>query len=155
LKNHQKNILYSDIERFSLNQFKTTIMKISIYVFLVLTLFIFGGCQQKPSSKNNSDLVGIWQNKTVAKSAIEFTENGEYYLRIEGKRLIVKSPIDSTAQQYIYDSISDGINLKIFSKINGDTTKGKLVFLDSNKIKISLINADTILSETEFFKHRE
>jgi len=130
-------------------------MKNSIYLFLVLTVFLIGGCNQKPSSEFISDLVGIWQNKTVATSAIEFTKNGEYYLRMNGKRLIVMSPIDSTAQQFIYDSLSNDINLKIFSKINGDTTKGKLVFLDSNKIKISLINADTVLSETEFFRLRE
>jgi len=127
-------------------------MKNLIYVLLVSIVFVQVGCKEKRSNENKSSLVGIWQNKTVATSAIEFTENGEYYLRLNGKRLIIMSPIDSAAQQFRYDSLSKGINLKIFAKINSDTTKEKLVFLNPDRIKISLINADTILSESEFFR---
>lgn len=127
-------------------------MKNSIYALLFLILIMLGGCNKHPGSEKNADLVGIWQNKTDTTSAIEFTKNGEYYVRIAGERLVTMSPIDSTPKQYIYDATSNDVNLKLFSKINSDTVKVKLVFLDSDKIKILLINTDTAFTETEFIR---
>lgn len=127
-------------------------MKNSIYVLLCLTLITLAGCKQHTDSVKNADLVGIWQNKTDTTSAIEFTKSGEYYVRIAGERLVTMSPLDSTPKQYIFDAASNGVNLMLFPKINGDTIKAKLVFLDTDKIKILVMNPATDLPETEFIR---
>lgn len=126
-------------------------MKNSIILFTVLILLFVAACQKKQTKENNSKIVGIWQDKKAKNNSIEFTENNEYFIRKDNKRLEIKSTTDSISQQHFFYKFSEEKNLKIFSNSN-DTTKCNIVFLDSNNIKISLIRADTILVETEFYR---
>jgi hypothetical protein len=126
-------------------------MKNSIILLTVLILLIVGACQTKHTKENNSKIVGIWQDKNVKNNSIEFTENNEYFIRKDNKRLEIKSSSDSISQIHFFYKFSEEKNLKIFSDPN-DTTKCNIVFLDSNNIKFSILRADTILYEAEFYR---
>jgi len=119
---------------------------------LCFVFFIQIGCDKKQKNEKSKDIIGIWQNTSHQNSAVEFTENGEYFVRIDGKRLMTS---DSIKDKYIYDLSLGENNLKIFRNSKSDTTIGKLLVLNPDRIKISLIHSDTIVSESEFTKLKE
>ncbi len=124
-------------------------MKISFPLALVLIITILAGCSSKQTKNDNQSIIGIWQNSTNPKAAIEFTKEGNYYLRIDGERILSD---DSTTDKYAYNALSKENNLKIFNSLKVGNTEGKLVILSSERIKISLVNQGTIVSEAEFTK---
>jgi hypothetical protein len=126
-------------------------MKKLFYLLLCFVCFIQVGCNKKQKNEKNKDIIGIWQNTAQPNSAIEFTENGEYFVRIDGKRLYTS---DSINVKYIYDVSLGEKNLKLFTKSN-DTTIHKLLVINPDRIKLSLIHNDTVVTETEFTKLKE
>ncbi len=127
-------------------------MKSLFYVLLGFVFFIQIGCDNKQQNENNKDIIGIWQNTSQPMSSIEFTENGYYYLRIDGKRLV---NTDTIRFKYIYNSSLKEKNLKIFDSLKCDTMVGKLVVINPNRIKFSIINKDKVVSESEFTKLKQ
>ena len=127
-------------------------MKNSVYLLLVLVVFVLVGCTSKARNGKDTKLAGIWQNANNTSAAIEFTKNGDYHLRFQGERISAMSTGDTGSEKFTYDSLSSSPNLKIFDNKKSDTTCGELVFINSNRIKISIIFHDTIVSEAEFFK---
>jgi len=127
-------------------------MKNSFILLLCFVFFIQIGCNKKQKNEKSKDIIGIWQNSSHPNSAIEFTENGEYFVRIDGKRLMTS---DSIMDKYIYDLSLGEKNLKIFRNSKSDTAIGKLLVLNPDRIRISLIHSDTIISESEFTKLKE
>lgn len=101
---------------------------------------------------DNKAIAGIWQNTSNPNTAIEFTEEGNYYLRINGERLIID---DSTAEKYSYNPLSTGNNLIIYGKSKAGNTQSKLVILNPGHIKISVFSQGNIVTEAEFTKMRE
>lgn len=106
-------------------------------------------CSNNQKSDANSGIVGIWQNTTTPNAAIEFTIDGEYYLRMNGERLLTD---DSIVEKFSYDPISKENNLIIYGNSKMNTTQAKLIFIDPEHIKISLANQGTIISEADFTK---
>lgn len=127
-------------------------MKISNYFLLVFSITILLGCNNKPTIDDNKAIVGIWQNMTNPKAAIEFTKEGNYYLRIDGERILSD---DSTTDKYTYNALSTENNLKIFNSVKAGNTEGKLMIISPERIKISLISQATFVSEAEFTKVKE
>jgi hypothetical protein len=127
-------------------------MKISNYILLVFIITILAGCSSNQTNEDNKTIVGIWQNTTNPKASIEFTKEGNYYLRIDGERILSD---DSTTDKYSYNSSSKANNLKIFNSVKAGNTEGKLVILNPDRIKISLVSKGTIVSEAEFTKVNE
>jgi len=127
-------------------------MKNLIYLSCVLVVFILAGCNSKPKTEKSSALTGIWQNEKDSSTAIEFSENGNYDLRVHGQRISEMSSGDSLTQKFLYDSLSNVINLRIYDDKNKDTVKCKLVFINQGRIKLSMIFNDTVISEAEYFK---
>lgn len=124
-------------------------MKSSNYIALVIVFTILAGCNHKQKTQDNSAIVGIWQNSTNPIAAIEFTLYGAYYLRMNGERLLDG---DSTITKYSYDPASEENNLIIYGNSKVNNTQAKLVIISPERIKISLVNHDTIVSEAEFIK---
>jgi hypothetical protein len=127
-------------------------MKNSIYLLLVLVVFVLVGCTSKPRNYKDTQLAGIWQNANNASIAVEFTKNGDYHLRFQGERISATSTGETVIEKFTYDTLSSSPNLKIFDSKKSDTTRGELVFINPNRIKISILFHDTIVSEAEFFK---
>ena len=131
---------------------KSINMKNSFYLLLCFVFFLQIGCVKKQKNEKSKDIIGIWQNTSYPNNAIEFTEDGEYFVRIGGKRLITS---DSIKDKYTYDLSLEDKNLKIFRNSKSDTSIGKLVIINADRIKISLIHSDTVVSESEFIKLKE
>jgi len=127
-------------------------MKISNYFLLVFIITILIGCHNKPTNEDNKAIFGIWQNTTNPKAAIEFTRDGNYYLRIDGERILSD---DSTVDKYTYNALSKENNLTIFNSVKSGNTDGKLIIISPERIKISLVSKGTIVSEAEFTKVNE
>jgi hypothetical protein len=124
-------------------------MKTLNYLVLVFVITILAGCNNKQKTQDNSAIVGIWQNTTNSIAAIEFTTDGAYYLRMNGERLLDS---DSTITKYSYNPLSEENNLMIYGNSKANNTQAKLVIINPERIKISLIHQDTIVSEAEFTK---
>lgn len=125
-------------------------MKISNYLFICVVLIILVGCNnKKPTTTNNKAIIGIWQNTTYPNSAIEFTKDGKYYIRINGDRILTD---DSIVERYNYDPLAEGNNLIIYGNPRAGNTQSKLVVINPGHIQISLISQGTIVSEAEFTK---
>ena len=131
---------------------KSINMKNSFILLLCFVFFIQIGCSKKQKNEKSKDIIGIWQNTSHPNSAVEFTENGEYFVRIDGKRLMTS---DSMKPKYIYDLSLGEKNLKIFHISKNDTSIGKILFINPDRIKLSLIHSDTVVSESEFTKLKE
>lgn len=127
-------------------------MKISFFVSLGFALSILVGCSNNQKNNDTKAIVGIWQNTTNPDASIEFTINGNYYLRMNGKRLLVD---DSTTEKYSYDPLSKGNNLIIYGNPKAGNTQAKLLIINPKQIKISLFSQGTHVSEAEFTKVRE
>jgi hypothetical protein len=127
-------------------------MKNLFFLLLCFVFFIQIGCDKKQKNEKSKDIIGIWQNTSQPNSAVEFTENGDYYVRIDSKRLMI---FDSIKDKYIYDLSLGERNLKIFRISKNDTSIGKLLVINPDRIKISLIHSDTVVSESEFTKLKE
>ena len=128
-------------------------MKILNYLFLSLVIIFLASCNNnKPSGTDNKAIVGIWQNTSNPNSAIEFTKDGNYYLRINGERLLID---DSTVEKYSYNPLSTENNLIIYGNPKAGNTQSKLVIINPGHIKISLFSQGTIVSEAEFTKMKE
>lgn len=125
-------------------------MKTPLAVFMGLFLAIIAGCSNHQSTKIKTDIVGIWQNVADNATAIEFTNAGEYYLRVSGARVEPIGPENPVVSTYSYDSTAPGVNLKIFDGIRKANTEGTLVFLDPDRIQLSLIRNDTVISKSEY-----
>lgn len=125
-------------------------MKTPLAILMGLFLAIIAGCSNPQSTKIKTDVVGIWQNVANNATAIEFTNAGEYYLRVSGARVEPIGPENPVVSTYTYDSIVSGINLKIFDGLQKASTQGTLVFLDPDRIQISLIRNDTVISKSEY-----
>jgi len=110
------------------------------------------GCQNKQTVTGNTAIVGIWQNTANPDASIEFTGDGEYYIRIRGKRILNN---DSIAEKYSYNSLSNGNNLIIYGNPRAGNALGELVAISPGKIKISLVNQGTFISEAEFTKVKQ
>ena len=110
---------------------------------------IIFGCSNNQKSNDKNNIVGIWQNTTTPNAAIEFTSDGEYYLRLNGERLLND---DSMVEKFSYDPLSEGNNLIIYGNTKISTTQAKLVIISPERIKISLIHQGTIVSEADFTK---
>jgi len=124
-------------------------MKISKYVLLSIVITIIHGCGNNQKNDANKAIVGIWQNTTTPNAAIEFTSDGEYYLRLNGERLLTD---DSIVEKFSYDPLSKENNLIIYGNIKTSTTQAKLVIITPERIKISLVHQGTIVSEADFTK---
>jgi hypothetical protein len=98
---------------------------------------------------DKSAIFGIWQNTTTPNAAIEFTPEGEYYLRINGERLLVD---DTIRDMYSYNPLAEGNNLIIYGNPRAGNTQSKLVIINPERIKISLVSQGIIVSEAEFTK---
>jgi uncharacterized lipoprotein NlpE involved in copper resistance len=124
-------------------------MKISTYLLLGFVITILVGCNNKQKNNDNTVILGIWQNTTNPDASIEFTREGNYYLRFKGERIL---PDDSIAEKYSYDPLSKENNLRIFGNVKAGNTAGNLVVISPERIKISLVSQGTIVSEAEFTK---
>jgi hypothetical protein len=122
-------------------------MKKCIYLLFGVILSVLTSCDNKQMNVRKTEIVGIWQNSSDSNTAIEFTENGNYYFRLKGERMI---PKDSKVLKYIYDSLSEGPNLKIYEDMAGDTTEGILEQINPNTLKFSLVVKDSIVSKVEY-----
>ena len=127
-------------------------MKNSLFLLLCFVFLIQIGCNVKQKNEKGQDIIGVWQNVSYPKNTVEFTENGEYFVSVDGKRFITS---DSINFKYIYDLSLGEKNLKIIGNTKEYTPTGKLLFLNPDRIKISLFHSDTIVSETEFTKLTE
>jgi len=127
-------------------------MKISFYLLLSLLFTILVGCDHNIKKDNNKAIVGIWQNTSNPGSAIEFTKDGDYYLRLNGERLLIS---DSTIERYSYDPVSEENNLIIYGNQRAGETQAKLVLINPERIKIALLHQGTTVSEAEFTKVKE
>lgn len=133
---------------FSIN-LKNLSLKNFNYLLLGFIITIMVGCNNKQSQNTNKAIIGIWQNTTNANTAIEFTNDGNYYLRLNGERLLID---DTIADKYSYDPLSKGNNLIIYGNPKTGNTQSKLVIISPERIKISLISQEKIVSEAEFTK---
>ncbi len=124
-------------------------MKASNYLALVFAIIILAACNNQQKKQDDTSITGIWQNTTNSIAAIEFTTDGAYYLRMHGERLLDS---DSTITKYSYDPSSEENNLIIYGNSKANNTQAKLVIISPERIKISLIHQDTIVSEAEFTK---
>lgn len=127
-------------------------MKISNFLVLGFILVIMAGCSSKQKYDANKAIVGIWQNTTNPGAAIEFTKEGDYYLRMDGERLLTG---DSIVEKYSYDPLSEENNLIIYGNSKMNATQAKLVIINPERIKISLVHQETIVSEAEFTKEKK
>lgn len=127
-------------------------MKNLMYLFVILALFALSGCNTKQTTVESSVLTGIWQNKNDSSISINFAKNGDYDLRIHGQRISEMPSGDPFTQKFLFDSLSNGINLMIYDTKSEDTIKCKLVFVEAGRIKISMILQDTVISEAEYLK---
>jgi hypothetical protein len=73
---------------------------------IVITIVL--GCSNNQKNDDDKAIVGIWQNTTNPASAIEFTKEGDYYIRMNGERLLLS---DSIIEKYKYDPLSTENNL--------------------------------------------
>lgn len=124
-------------------------MKISHYLLLGFVIAIMTGCSSNQKHDTNKAIVGIWQNTTTPNAAIEFTSDGEYYLRLNGDRLLTD---DSIVEKFSYDPLSKENNLIIYGNTKTSTTQAKLVIITPERIKISLVHQGKIVSEADFTK---
>jgi uncharacterized lipoprotein NlpE involved in copper resistance len=124
-------------------------MKNLNYLLVGFVITILLGCNNKQTRKDNSAIIGIWKNTTNANTAIEFTKDGYYYLRLNGERLLLD---DTIKDKYSYDPLSEGNNLIIYGNPKAGNTQSKLVVINPERIKISLISQGKIVSEAEFIK---
>ena len=124
-------------------------MKISRYLVLSVLITFLVGCSNDHKKVDNSAIIGIWQNTTTPNAAIEFTKDGEYFLRMNGERLYAN---DSIVDKYSYDPLSKENNLIIYGNSKTNNTQAKLVIINPGRIKISLVNMGTVVSEAEFTK---
>jgi len=124
-------------------------MKISIYLLSGLIIAIIFGCSNNQKSNAKNDIVGIWQNTTTPNAAIEFTSDGEYYLRMNGERLLTD---DSIVEKYSYEPLSKENNLIIYGNTKTSNTQAKLVIISAERIKISLVHQGKIVSQADFTK---
>lgn len=131
------------------NNSKYTDMKISHYLFLSVLITFLAACASDQKKADSKAIIGVWQNTSTPNAAIEFTEDGEYFLRLNDERLLTN---DSTVEKYSYDPLSDENNLIIYGNTKMNTTQAKLVVIDPERIKISLIHQGSIVSEAEFTK---
>jgi len=127
-------------------------MKILFYLLSGLFLTFSVGCNNNQKKDNNKAIVGIWQNTTNPLAAIEFATNGNYYLRLNGERLLID---DSLVDKYSYDPLSKGNNLIIYGNPKAGNTQSKLVVINPNRLKITLKDHGTIVSEAEFTRVKE
>jgi len=124
-------------------------MKISKFLLVGLIVALMAGCANKQTKVDKSAIFGIWQNTTTPNAAIEFTPEGEYYLRINGERLLVD---DTIRDMYSYNPLAEGNNLIIYGNPRAGNTQSKLVIINPERIKISLVSQGIIVSEAEFTK---
>lgn len=124
-------------------------MKNSHYLLLGLLFPILVGCSNNQMKDNNNSIVGIWQNTTNPNTSIEFTKDGDYYLRINGERILTN---DSTVEKYTYYPQSKENNLVIYGNAEMNNTQARLVVINPEQIKISLVHQGTVVSEAEFSK---
>jgi hypothetical protein len=127
-------------------------MKISNLLLFGFFIAILAGCNNKQAKVDKSAIIGIWQNTTTPNAAIEFTREGEYYLRINGERLLID---DTIKDKYSYDPLAEGNNLIIYGNPRAGNTQSKLVVISPDRIKISLVSRGTIVSVAEFTKVKE
>jgi hypothetical protein len=127
-------------------------MKYSHLVLFSICISILISCGNNPKKSDSKAIVGIWQNTTNPNAAIEFTMDGEYYLRLNGARLL---PNDSTVEKYSYDPLSEGNNLIIYGNPRTSNTQAKIKFMKSEQMKISLVSQGKIISEANFTKVKE
>ena len=124
-------------------------MKISHYLFLSVLIAFLVGCNNDQKKADNKAIIGVWQNTANPNAAIEFTEAGEYFLHMDGERLLTN---DSTVEKYSYDPLSEENNLIIYGNAKMNTTQARLVIINPERIKISLVHQGTIVSDAEFTK---
>lgn len=127
-------------------------MKFSNYLIFGFVIAVMIGCNNEKKNEDNKAIIGIWQNTTNPDASIEFTKDGEYFIRFNGERILNN---DSVAEKYSYNSISNGNNLIIYGNPRADNTQGRLVVIAPGRIKISLVHQGTIVSEAEFTKVKE
>ncbi|MDO9257119.1 MAG: hypothetical protein Q7U54_16485 [Bacteroidales bacterium] len=127
-------------------------MKISFYLLSGLFLTILVGCSNNQKKDDNKAIIGIWQNTTTPNAAVEFTREGDYYLRINGERLSID---DTIKDKYSYDPLAEGNNLIIYGNPKAGNTQSKLVVISPERIKISLVSQGSIVSEAEFTKVKD
>jgi hypothetical protein len=127
-------------------------MKNLNYLLSGFVIIILVGCNNNQTHNNNQAIVGIWQNTATANTAIEFTKDGNYYLRLNGERLLID---DSLVEKYSYDPISEGNNLIIYGNPKAGNTQSKLVVITPVRIKISMVSHGITTSEAEFSKVKD
>ena len=127
-------------------------MKFSNYLLFGFLSVILLRCNTKQTKVDKTAIIGIWQNTTTPNAAIEFTRDGDYYLRINGERLLIE---DTIKDMYSYDPLAEGNNLIIYGNPKAGNTQSKLVIINPERIKISLVSNGTIVSEAEFTKVKE
>lgn len=127
-------------------------MKNFHFLLLGFIFTILVGCSNNQKKDSNKAIVGIWQNTTNSNAAIEFTKEGDYYLRIKGERILTD---DSLVEKYSYDPLSKGNNLIIYGNSKMNNTQARLVVIKPGQIKISLINQGSVVSEAEFTRVKE
>lgn len=127
-------------------------MKTSLFILLGFVIPFMVGCNNNPTKDSNNAIVGIWQNTSNPGSAIEFTNDGNYYLRLNGERLLIS---DSIIEKYSYDPVSEENNLIIYGNQRAGYTQAKLVLINPERIKIAVLHQGNIVSEAEFTKVKE
>ena len=128
-------------------------MKNLNYIFLGLAITILAGCNNKQTKEDsNKAIIGIWQNTSNTIAEIEFTNEGTYYLRMNGERIMDN---DSTIIKYSYDPLSEGNNLIIYGNPKAGDVQATLVIISPERIKISMITKGKVISDAEFTKAKE
>jgi len=127
-------------------------MKFLNYFLASLVITFLAGCSNNQKNNDSKAIVGIWQNTSNPDASIEFTSEGEYFLRFHGERILTN---DSLVEKYSYNSLSNENNLIIYGNPRAGNTQGKLVVIKPGRIKISLVHQGTIVSEAEFTKVKE
>jgi len=127
-------------------------MKVSHYFLLSLVIALLAGCSNNQKNADNKAIIGIWQNTTNPENAIEFTRDGDYYIRMNGERLLTD---DSIIEKYSFNPLSRENNLIIYGNPKAGNTQARLVVINTEQIKISLVHQGTVVSEAEFTKVKE
>jgi len=124
-------------------------MKKLFYCTLVIGCCMQFGCESKQKELTSETIIGVWQNTTNQSVSVEFTESFEYNVIVNGEKILNK---DSVADMYSFSPNLKEKNLKIFNSSRNDTTKCNLIIINPKKIKLSILHADTVVSEAEFIK---
>ncbi len=128
-------------------------MKNLNFLFLALAITILAGCNNKKTKEDsNKAIIGIWQNTNNSIAEIEFTEEGTYYLRMNGERILDN---DSTIIKYNYDPLSEENNLIIYGNPKAGDVQATLVIISPERINISMIHEGKVISYAEFTKAKE